>query len=42
MLNEYVNWPGVEQVFQLERQVTNNKAQFSRIAGLRLENWLES
>jgi len=25
MLNEYVNWPGVEQVFQLERQVTNKK-----------------
>jgi predicted transposase YbfD/YdcC len=25
LLNEYVNWPGVEQVFQLERQVTDKK-----------------
>ncbi len=25
MLNEYVNWPGVEQVFQLERQVVEKK-----------------
>jgi predicted transposase YbfD/YdcC len=25
MLNEYVNWPGVEQVFQLERQVIEKK-----------------
>lgn len=25
MLNEYVDWPGVEQVFQLERQVTEKK-----------------
>jgi predicted transposase YbfD/YdcC len=25
MLNEYVNWPGVKQVFQLERQVVKKK-----------------
>lgn len=25
MLNEYVNWPGVKQVFKLERQVTKKK-----------------
>lgn len=25
MLNEYVNWPGVEQVFRLERQVIEKK-----------------